>query len=874
VRKPPRSQRSYVLHPRSVVVRGLIRTGTCLALVACFVAGTVHAAAPSSSFYVADEQSFELAEFLLAGDATSDVGVASVTVAVQNQNTGQWLQVNGTWGATQARIGAALSSPGALSTRWLFRRSLPTGNYQADAAATDVNGVQQSVSSRPSRQVHVVANRPALDPGLRWLTIHFGRSNWGVAGVGECTPYDDPVNGTVFLDEAAAFMAGLGYSGQGSVPFGQFDPDPAVRKCPWRGVVSASLNDLVALRESYGWTFVADSIGPLLSNQSDRPPIANLSCPDQITTTSASLAELMRYGHNRAWGLFADPGNSATEAIRDTITSKMYAFTRLYSNNLPQMEMTQSSALAGDWARYKSVNGGNCNTPSATCYTHNITPPADRSYETPDYLFPFMIASPGNLRAIQFYRFVRGVNLPAGYPGTPQNPVGSSRESYWDCRSSNPDLHWTNREEIYCYRDFVDLLERLADEYPDVITTDAAQVARTWSVGNPNHTAQFPSCGTNGAPVASGVAIVGTPTVGQTLNGVYTYSDTEGDAEGATSFRWLRNGTSEIPGATSQSYQLAAADQGTTLRFEVRPAAQTGTTFGQAVQSAATAPVSGGGGTPGVLPATVISSGANASLRALIVDVSGGAQDLTTSWVNDGANSTAWFTVDLGATGEVDRLRVAPRGDLTYTLTVTIGNTLSGGKVGGSATGTCKIAGGSTVVPTTLKDCNVGGTGRYITVQGNKPVLRFHGLEVEGAAPDTTTVLPAAVADVGANAGTAPAIVDESGGTQNLATYWQNNGVSSTAWFTLDLADAHSITKLRVAPRGNLTYTLTVSIGNNLSGGKVSSGASGTCKIPGNDSTVPTTLKDCNVGGAGRYVTVQGNKPYLRFHGVEVLGNL
>jgi hypothetical protein len=872
VRKLPQSLPRSALHLRSVMKRWSLRASKRLGLIACCVcAATANAAAPSSNFYIANQASFEIAEFLLAGAAEADDGVGSVTVAIENENTGQWLQPNGSWGSSPARLGTALAAPGALSTRWLFRRSLPPGEYRADAAATDVDGVSQSIASRPTVQFDVVADRPALDPGMRWLTVHFGRSNWGVAGVGECNPYSDPVNGTVFLDEAAAFLATLGYSGQGSVPFGQLDPDPTVRKCPWRGVISASLNDLVALRENFGWTFVADSIGPLPSNQSDRPPIANLSCPDQITTTAASLAELMRYGHNRSWGLFADPGNSVTEQIRDTITSKMYSFTRMYSNNVAQMELTQPNALAGEWARFKSVNGGNCNMPGATCFDHNISPPADRTYETPDYLFPFMIAEPGAWRAIQFYRFVRGANRPDGYPGTPQDPVGSSRESYWDCTSPNPDLHWTNREEIYCYRDFVDLFERLADEHPDVITTDAAAVARTWNVGNPNHAAQFPSCGTNGAPVANGVSISGTPVVGQTLNGSYVYSDAEGDPEGATTFRWLRNGTNSIAGASTQSYVLAPADEGDTLTFEVTPVAQSGSLAGQPVQSEATPPVSGGASN--VLPATVAATGANPSLGSLIVDVEGGAQDLSTSWVNNGVNSTAWFTLDLGGTASIERLRVAPRGDLTYTLTVTVGNTLSGGKVSGPATGTCKIPGGSTVVPTTLKDCNVGGTGRFVTVQGNKPLLRFHGVEVQGSGGGTPGLLPSTVESVGANPGTASRILDTSGGTQNLETYWQNNGVNATAWFTLDLAAAHAVTRLRVAPRGDLTYTLTVAIGNSLSGGKVSGGSSGTCKIPGGGAIQPTTLKDCNVGGTGRYVTVQGNKPFLRFHGAEVIGN-
>ncbi len=87
------------------------------------------------------------------------------------------------------------------------------------------------------------------------------------------------------------------------------------------------------------------------------------------------------------------------------------------------------------------------------------------------------------------------------------------------------------------------------------------------------------------APVASTVTISGGNTIGSTLTGSYAYSDTESDAEGMSTFRWLRNG-SPISGANTASYVVATADVGTTLTFEVTPAALTGTTPGVAATSA------------------------------------------------------------------------------------------------------------------------------------------------------------------------------------------------------------------------------------------------------------------------------------------------
>jgi hypothetical protein len=926
-------------------------------LVVCFCGPAFAASAPISDIYGENGDSFELSEFVLTGSAQDDSGIAAVTVAIRNQSTGLWRQANGTWGAGAVRLATDLASPDAESTRWLYRDPLPVGSYQADAEALDITGTPQSAGTKIVRAFAVVADRADLNDNVPWLTIHFGRSIWGVAGEDGalCAAYDDPVNGTVFLDETAEFLDGHGYSAQGSVPFGQFDPNPAVRLCPWRGVMSASLNDLAMLRDTYDWTFVADSIGPLPSNPVDRPNIVSLTCEDQITTAAASLAELERLGHRRAWGLFADPGNSVTDPIRDAITSRLYTFTRKYGGNLAQNEITKAKALSGDWARFQSVTGGRCNDPSATCYDHHIEMGTDSRYERPDYVYPFMVATPGNWRGIQFYRFVRGTHLPAGYPGTAGSPAGSARESYWDCSSPNPDRRWTSRDEMYCYVDFVEVIERLADEHPEIVTADAAHVATSWEIGNANHFAVFPSCGaTNGRPVASSVNVTGAAQVGGTLTGHYTYSDPEGDPQGTSTFRWLRNGSSAIPGATGTTYSPVAADVGDTLTFEVTPVAQSGTLVGFPVASAPTAQVTGSNqdptiditapangssyvaGTPislsantsdpdldtvsvewtangnpiaapwtpvvgnytvtatasdgnggeasdsvsisvtasgsGVLPVTVSNAGVNLAKGPLIIDVASGAQNLATNWSNNGVNSTAWFTLDLGGERSIERLMVAPRGEVRYNLTISIGNSLTAGKVSGPASGACTIR-GPTAVPTSLDLCPVAGTGRYITIQGDRPWLLFYGLEVIGTTSNPPAKLPTAIHGVGSNAGTAPNIIDTVGsGDQNLATSWTNNGVNATAWFTLDLGSHRTVQRLMVAPRGGLTYNLTVTIGDAVSAGKVTGSANGTCSIRGATIT-PTTLDTCSVGGEGRYVTVQGNKPYLQFYGIEAIGN-
>jgi hypothetical protein len=94
---------------------------------------------------------------------------------------------------------------------------------------------------------------------------------------------------------------------------------------------------------------------------------------------------------------------------------------------------------------------------------------------------------------------------------------------------------------------------------------------------------------TNLPPMASNVLITGTADIGQVLTGSYTYTDAENDPEGASIFRWRRDGT-PIAGATAETYTLVFADQGAMVSFEVTPVAQSGTS-GLPVVSASGGPV-------------------------------------------------------------------------------------------------------------------------------------------------------------------------------------------------------------------------------------------------------------------------------------------
>lgn len=96
----------------------------------------------------------------------------------------------------------------------------------------------------------------------------------------------------------------------------------------------------------------------------------------------------------------------------------------------------------------------------------------------------------------------------------------------------------------------------------------------------------------NHAPVATNVAISGIVSQGQILTATYNYVDMEADPQGTSTFRWLRSAkatfdasATAIPGATSKTYKIQAADTAKYLFFEVTPVALSGIVSGTPVVS-------------------------------------------------------------------------------------------------------------------------------------------------------------------------------------------------------------------------------------------------------------------------------------------------
>gem|GEM_PF-1886711 len=134
-----------------------------------------------------------------------------------------------------------------------------------------------------------------------------------------------------------------------------------------------------------------------------------------------------------------------------------------------------------------------------------------------------------------------------------------------------------------------------ANDEGDCLVFQVTPVAQTGAPGefqgSPARSPFFGPIGpANTAPTATNVSISGETEVGFTLTGSYTYNDADGDSEGTSTFRWLRDGGA-ISGANGLQYVLVAADEGATIRFEVTPVAQSGVTVGNPAQSGEVGPI-------------------------------------------------------------------------------------------------------------------------------------------------------------------------------------------------------------------------------------------------------------------------------------------
>jgi hypothetical protein len=253
----------------------------------------------------------------------------------------------------------------------------------------------------------------------------------------------------------AADMAARGLTGVGTVILDR--TNEAGFTCVGSYYLSPGWDSLTWLRDTYGWSFI--------SHSKSYQDMTTLSREQQRAESCGTLPAFEDHGFLRAWGMFAYPGDRFTTRIQRHIVSKCFAFGRRYLS-----DVNSRSTMSDPWfANADSANGGSCDRSDLRCHTVSG---AVYRYRSPRDLITRVHVDPGNWYQLQFYRFVTGKK---GRPG------GTSPWR-WDCTSSGWRSHWTSRAELYCYRDFL----RIINSVPSTVTvTDPARVATAWGRAPP-----------------------------------------------------------------------------------------------------------------------------------------------------------------------------------------------------------------------------------------------------------------------------------------------------------------------------------------------------------------------------------------------------
>jgi large repetitive protein len=125
---------------------------------------------PTSSLnFVGTDSTLQVLHLDLGGTASDDKGVESERFTIFNNDTGQYLQPNGTLSSTYATVNAVLASPGATSTTFTLSVDLPTqGSYSVTAWAWDSAGQQQTSTTTSAARYNIYPGdlAPTFTPGL------------------------------------------------------------------------------------------------------------------------------------------------------------------------------------------------------------------------------------------------------------------------------------------------------------------------------------------------------------------------------------------------------------------------------------------------------------------------------------------------------------------------------------------------------------------------------------------------------------------------------------------------------------------------------------------------------------------------------------
>jgi hypothetical protein len=288
----------------------------------------------------------------------------------------------------------------------------------------------------------VMTSTPAnATAGPGFITLSFGRTQW------QATAMCRPLPGAVELGQVADELAARGLAGNAIVVTtfaGESD-----RLCPNGLIAYASWADINAL-VSRGWS---------ISSEGTYSRTIDSMTYDQAYQEICGSIAAFTSGIDPT-GMWAWTGGKYYSAkYQRSIAATCFDWGRLYRTKINTPAIVTPPYTQRTW----SLNGGWCAALTGSCYTTAKGAGATYLYDVPSKLAAYLSGQPDTWAVLQGYRFVTG-----------SNSLGNTK---WDCTSPDPNQHWSSRVEVYCWDDYVSILNLIA---PGAIVTSPAAVAAAW----------------------------------------------------------------------------------------------------------------------------------------------------------------------------------------------------------------------------------------------------------------------------------------------------------------------------------------------------------------------------------------------------------
>jgi hypothetical protein len=168
--------------------------------------------------------------------------------------------------------------------------------------------------------------------------------------------------------------------------------------------------------------------------------------------------------------MIAYPGsytkNPAVVKLQTQYGDTCFDWGRQYDQARHGLTTIAAATTPPHWQYTIAVVGGPCNDPTQPCYNVHVQ---NGRYTLPSTMIARIQAlRPGQWFTLQAYLLVTGTN-----------PKYTSDRMRWDCTSPNPAEHWTNVTVRYCWSDYQQILQAVAN-MPGITVTDPLTVGQAW----------------------------------------------------------------------------------------------------------------------------------------------------------------------------------------------------------------------------------------------------------------------------------------------------------------------------------------------------------------------------------------------------------